>query len=113
MTCGCKFSNIHAYIRHRSIRQHSFTILTTMTIYNSALVSSSLQALHALSEADPGLCMPAKDPPSFVRCLAPYIKVGGHMFCRIIVNLCRKLRIPGCFSHPFVKATGLHVGCIC
>lgn len=41
----------------------------------SVAVPPVVQALHALAEADPFQCMPPKDPVSFVRCLASYVKV--------------------------------------
>ena len=50
--------------------------LSYFTVYNASLLVCA-QALHALAAADPSLCTPPKDPLSFVRCLAPYVKVGA------------------------------------
>lgn len=58
-----------------------------------------LQALHALSLADPQLCIPGKDPARFVRCLAPYLKV--------LPRTC------GDSNHAAATNAGLCAGCNC
>ena len=47
-----------------------------MTRKLAAFTAVSVQALHALCQADVSLCMPQQDPASFARCLAPYLKIS-------------------------------------
>ncbi|GAX81042.1 hypothetical protein CEUSTIGMA_g8477.t1 [Chlamydomonas eustigma] len=35
---------------------------------------TALMALHALASADVSVCLPRKDPPAHIKCLAPYLK---------------------------------------
>lgn len=48
-------------------------LVETSSSSNSHCRLSYLLALHALCIADAGLAAPAKDPPRFVRALAPYV----------------------------------------
>lgn len=45
-----------------------------VTVQHSTSERVLLQALHALTITEPGLCMPPEDAEKFCRCLAPYLK---------------------------------------
>ena len=78
--------------------------------------------MHALCLADVALCMPPQDAAKYVRCLAPYLKVGPlaprqrspgkdrrdaeRLLCKLVRHLATPAWGPACLTRHWSKSRG-------